>query len=203
MNEWKRKRSIMRRYDLTAHIYDIRYAEEQAAKIKAALEKLTIEKSAFVLDVGCGTGILFDYVAEKVETVIGLDISRKILLQARKRAKNFQNVHLILADADNIPLREKIFTHVFGITLLQNMPNPARTLKEIKRVTRDGAYIIVTGLKKVFSLQTFENLLQNAGLKIVSLKEKDLKCYVAICLKFPRNCCVSANSYVEKFSVEL
>ena len=162
----------------------MRYAEEQAAKIEAALEKLIIEKSAFVLDVGCGTGILFDYITEKVETVIGMDISKKILLQARKRAKNFQNAHLILADADNIPLKEKTFTHAFGITLLQNMPNPAKTLKEIKRVTRDGAYIIVTGLKKVFTLQTFENLLQNVDLKIVSLKEKDLKCYVAICSKF-------------------
>jgi ubiquinone/menaquinone biosynthesis C-methylase UbiE len=186
MSEWKRKRTIMRRYDLTAHIYDMRYAEEQASKIEAALEKLTMEKLAFVLDVGCGTGILFDYVAEKAEATVGLDISRKILLQAQKRAKNFQNVHLILADADNIPLRENVFTHIFGITLLQNMPNPAKTLKEIKRVARDDAYIIVTGLKKVFNLQTFENLLQNADLKIGSLKEKNLKCYVAICSKISK-----------------
>jgi ubiquinone/menaquinone biosynthesis C-methylase UbiE len=186
MSEWKRKRTIMRRYDLTAHIYDMRYAEEQASKIEAALEKLTMEKLAFVLDVGCGTGILFDYVAEKAEATVGLDVSRKILLQAQKRAKNFQNVHLILADADNIPLKENIFTHIFGITLLQNMPNPAKTLKEIKRVARDDAYIIVTGLKKVFNLQTFENLLQNAGLKIGSLKKKNLKCYVAICSKISK-----------------
>jgi ubiquinone/menaquinone biosynthesis C-methylase UbiE len=183
MSEWKRKRTIMRRYDLTAHMYDMRYAEEQASKIEAALEKLTIEKLAFVLDVGCGTGILFDYVAEKVENVIALDISRKILLQAREHAKNFQNVHLILADADKIPLRENIFTHVFGITLLQNMPNPAKTLKEIRRVANENAKIVVTGLKKAFTREEFEGLLRYAGLILVDLKSEGLKCYVAVCTK--------------------
>ena len=183
MSEWKRKRSIMRRYDLTAHIYDMRYAEEQAAKIEAALEKLTMETSAFILDVGCGTGILFDYVAEKVETVIGLDISKKILLQAKKRSKNFQNAHLILGDADNIPLRENIFTYVFGVTLLQNMPKPAKTLKEIGRVAKENATIVVTGLKKAFTREEFEELLRCARLNPVNLKSEGLKCYVAVCTK--------------------
>ena len=128
MSEWDKKRGVMHRYDLTAHIYDMQYAEEQTAKIEAALEDLKMEKHGLVLDVGCGTGLLFVYVADKAETTIGLDISRKILLQAKKHAKNFLNIHLILADADNMPLRENIFSSVFGITLLQNMPKPVKRI---------------------------------------------------------------------------
>lgn len=181
MSEWNKKRSVMKRYDLTAHIYDTRYAEEQTAKIEAALENLNIEKHSLVLDAGCGTGLLFCYVADKAETTVAVDISRKILLQAKKRAKNFANVHLILADADYMPLKGIVFSHVFGITLIQNMPNPVETLNEIKRVAKEDAAIVVTGLKKTFTRQVFEKLLQDAGLSVVSLKGEDLKCYVAVC----------------------
>lgn len=181
MSEWKRKRVIMHRYDLTADIYDMRYAKEQVSKIEAALENLTIEKPALILDAGCGTGILFDYVAEKADATVGVDISKKILLQAKKRAKNFGNTHLILADADNMPFKDNVFSHVFGITLLQNMPKPLKTITEIKRVAKKDAIIVVTGLKKVFSLEEFEGLLLNAGFVIVGLKGESLKCYVAVC----------------------
>jgi len=183
MNQWDKKRALMHRYNLTANIYDMRYAEEQAAKIEAALEGLKMEKHSLVLDAGCGTGLLFGYVADEAETTVGLDISRKILLQAKKRAKNFQNIHLILADADNMPLKENIFSHVFGITLIQNMPNPARTLSEIRRVAKEDATIVITGMKKAFTLGKFEELLRHAGFNIVALKDEGLKCYVTVCTK--------------------
>jgi len=178
---WNKKREVMERYDLTAHMYDMRYAEEQAAKIEAALEGLKMEKYGLVLDAGCGTGILFGYVADKAEATFGLDVSRKILVLAKEHAKNFQNVHLILADADYMPLKENIFSHVFGITLIQNMPNPVKTLKEIRRVTKRNAKVVVTGLKKAFTLEEFEKLLHDAGLNIIFLKDEGLKCYVAVC----------------------
>jgi ubiquinone/menaquinone biosynthesis C-methylase UbiE len=183
MSKWNKKRSIMQRYDLTAHIYDMQYAEEQTAKIEAALEGLKMEKHSLVLDAGCGTGLLFGYVADKAEATVGVDISRKILLQAKKRVKNFQSIHLILADADNMPLKENIFSHVFGITLIQNMPNPAKTLNEIRRVAKDDAVIVITGMKKAFALEEFEELLRDAGYNIIALKDESLKCYVTLCTK--------------------
>jgi demethylmenaquinone methyltransferase/2-methoxy-6-polyprenyl-1,4-benzoquinol methylase len=183
MNEWKKKRALMHRYDLTAHIYDMQYAEEQKAKIEAALDGLKMKKRSLVLDAGCGTGLLFGYVANKAEATVGLDISKGILFQAKKRAKNFQNVHLIQADADNIPLKENIFSYVFGITVIQNMPDPAKTLNEMRRVAKEDAAIVITGMKKAFALIEFEELLRNAEFGIVALKDEGLKCYVAVCTR--------------------
>jgi ubiquinone/menaquinone biosynthesis C-methylase UbiE len=164
-------------------MYDMRYAEEQTAKIDAALESVDVKRQSVVLDVGCGTGLLFDHVAEKAERVIGLDISRKSLLHAKKRSQKFANVNLIWADADNLPFSDGVFSHVFAITLIQNMPNPVKTLKEIKRVTRNDAVVVVTGLKKKFSLEDFLRLLRKTGLGIIEVKNENLKCYVAICSK--------------------
>jgi len=182
MSAWEKKRDIMRRYDVTARIYDMRYAEEQAAKIEAALKDLKVRGGA-VLDAGCGTGILFSYVADKARMTVGIDVSIKTLLRAKERARDYTDVHLVLADADNMPLRGKVFDSVFAITLIQNMPCKAETLKEARRVTKDKALIVVTGLKKVFTRNKLEQLLKDAGLNIIAVKDEGLKCYVTVCTK--------------------
>jgi len=183
MDGWKKKRDIMQRYNVTAHMYDMRYADEQTCKIKAALKHVKIEERDVVLDVGCGTGVLFDHVSENVESIVGLDISRESLLQAKERAGRFENVQLMWADADNMPFKSRAFNSVFAMTILQNMPEPKETLNEIKRVTATDSQIVVTGLKKIFTKRTFERLLDFAGLKIMSFEDEDLRCYVAVCVR--------------------
>jgi ubiquinone/menaquinone biosynthesis C-methylase UbiE len=184
VNKWNQKRKIMQRYDLTAQMYDVRYAEEQAVKYQAAFEHLNITRHATVLDVGCGTGLLFSNVTVEAETVVAVDISNRLLLQAKKRARDFRNVHLVQADADHLPFKDKHFSIVFAFTVLQNMPKPLETLSEIKRNAKRGASIVVTGLKKAFSLEAFRALLQDAGLQVVFLEDADvLKCYVAVTVR--------------------
>ncbi|MCL6579571.1 MAG: hypothetical protein K6T73_09345, partial [Candidatus Bathyarchaeota archaeon] len=74
-----------------------------------------------------------------------------------------------------------IFNYVFCITLLQNTPNQFKTLNEIKRVAKKDATIVVSGLKKVFTRQTFKRLLKKADLQIVAFKSENLKCHIAVC----------------------
>jgi ubiquinone/menaquinone biosynthesis C-methylase UbiE len=181
VNKWDQKRKIIRRYDLTAQLYDVRYAEEQELKYRTALESLKVARNSKVLDVGCGTGLLFSHVAAETQTLVGMDISGKLLLQAKERARKFRNVHLVQADADHMPFKDKYCSVVFAFTVLQNLPDPLETLKEVKRIAERDAPIVVTGLKKAFSLDAFSELLQSAGLRVVSLKDADmLKCHVAV-----------------------
>ena len=182
MAKWKKKREIMRRYDQSASVYDVQYAEEQGAKIKAALSELELKKGSLILDVGCGTGLLFSHVAENASLLIGLDFS-KLLSQANERAKQFSNVALLRADADFLPFPDKTFNLIFAVTLLQNLPGPLRVLFEITRVAQREATIIVTGLKKEFSREEFVQLLERAKLEISILKvDEQLRGYVAICV---------------------
>ena len=184
MTKWGQKRRVMRRYDATAQIYDLRYAEEQEAKYKAALQEMELTHNGLILDVGCGTGLLFRHVVSEAEWVVGLDISKNLLLRAGERARKLLNVHLVQADADHLPFVDNLFREVFIFTLLQNMPKPVETLKEVTRIAKHDASIIATGLKKAFSKEAFLDLLNQAGLRLVSMKDDDaLKCYVAFCLK--------------------
>ncbi len=184
MNKWRRKRSVMERYDVTAEMYNVRYAEEQEAKYKAALANVNVAGS--VLDVGCGTGLLFSHVSSHAEAVAGIDVSGKLLLQAREQAKNLSNIHLVNADADHLPFKGDCFMVVFAFTVLQNMPKPAETLRELRRAAKRGGSIVVSGLKKVFSLEVFKELLQKAGLRLIFFRDDvDLKFYVSVSARDP------------------
>lgn len=185
MSVWDKKRDVMRRYDVTAQIYDMRYAEEQTVKIEAALKHVKVE-ACMILDACCGTGILFNHVADMAQMTLGLDVSRKTLLKAKEQSKNHASVDLVCADVDNMPLKDKVFDRVFAMTLIQNTPVPAETLNEIRRVAADNALIVVTGLKKIFARSVFRQLLKNAGLNNVAIEDEGLKCYVAVCSKARR-----------------
>lgn len=177
MSSWKKKRSVTRRYDSTADIYDRRYQEEQEAKYRSALAG--VELDGTVLDVGCGSGLFFKHVSPKVANVVGIDISKALLRQAKETAKAFGKVDLVQADADNLPFKDRDFDVIFAFTVLQNMPKPVETLKEIKRTAKSGATVIVTGLKKVFSVPTLRKLVENAGLKIIfMINDEKLACNI-------------------------
>jgi demethylmenaquinone methyltransferase/2-methoxy-6-polyprenyl-1,4-benzoquinol methylase len=168
---------VRTRYDSTADIYDRRYQEEQEAKYSSALAGVDIGGS--FLDVGCGTGLFFKYVSAKATNVVGIDISKALLLRAKESAKADGNIDLIQADADNLPFKDRDFDVVFAFTVLQNMPEPLVTLKEIKRTAKSGATVIVTGLKKIFSIPTLRKLVEEAGLRIVfTIDDEKLACNV-------------------------
>lgn len=180
MSIWKDKRKVMQRYDVTAEMYDERYEEEQKRKYRKALENVTAAGKT-VLDVGCGSGLFFRETAAQAELVVGVDVSRKLLLKAKVQAKDFLNVLVLRADADHLPVRDGFFEVVFAFTVLQNMPKPNVTLCELKRVVKFGGCIVVTGLKKAFPLNLFMDVLENSGLNLASFVDDEaVNCYVAV-----------------------
>jgi len=182
MANWNKKRKVMQHYDNIATVYNTQYAEEQEAKIKAVLDEINLQPDSVMLDIGCGTGILFKHIKNSAKLLIGLDTSLGLLKRAKTQAKQYCNIAVIRAEADHTPFKSKTFHTIFAITLLQNMPNPAATLREIKRISRDNATIAVTALKKSFIKKAFKQLLENAELTICTLKtDNKLKDYTATC----------------------
>jgi ubiquinone/menaquinone biosynthesis C-methylase UbiE len=182
MREWKQKCEAMRHYDRQAAIYDLQYVGEQDAKIEATLKTMKFGSNEKVLDLGCGTGFLFQHINKNVGFLVGVDVSKNALREAKKRTENSSNIALVRADADNTPFPDHIFDKVFAITILQNMPDPTKTVAEMKRTGKPEAVFAVTGLKKKFTPESFVDLLERAHLKVVSLNtSQQLKGYIAIC----------------------
>ena len=182
MGEWRKKREVMLHYDQTTDSYDDQYAKEQNTKIRAALGTLHLKENSLIFDMGCGTGLLFPHIADKTKLLVGIDISRNLLKQAQKHAKQHSNIIIIQADADHTPLKNKTFHNVFAITLLQNMPNPTTTLKEIERIAKPEAITILTTLKKRFTQNAITDLLRKTRLRIITLKTTpEIKDHIIAC----------------------
>ncbi len=183
MNSWSKKRKVIKCYNATSNSYNEQYAEEQDAKYNAAQKALNIDKAVYnaVLDVGCGSGLFFSNITCKAQTVVGVDVSHKLLLKAKTQAKPLGNVHVVQADADHLPFKPAVFDAIFSFTVLQNMPRPKQTLLEFKRQTKTGGKLVVTGLKKAFELTAFLDLFEAVDLRMLNfVDDDDLKCYIAV-----------------------
>jgi ubiquinone/menaquinone biosynthesis C-methylase UbiE len=182
MQKWKEKKRNLRHYNEQAIIYDSQYIDEQNKKFKEILKEMNFRSNELILDLGCGTGFLFKHIEKKVELYIGLDISQKVLFQAKKRIKEKAKKILIRADADNTPFPDQSFDKIFAITIIQNMPEAKKTINEIKRISKPQAVIAVSGLKKSFTKKSFVELLQSSGLKLRVLKNhEEIKDHLALC----------------------
>jgi ubiquinone/menaquinone biosynthesis C-methylase UbiE len=157
-----RKLELKRLYDETAGFYDRRYTEIQRAKHEVVLKYLPGRVNR-VLDLGCGTGLLLGELCERGELVVGADASEKMLGIARGRG---EGAELVLADADHLPFRDGVFDCVVSITLLQNMPDPTRTVRELARVLRRNGVGILTSLKHKHSVEMLGSWVERAGLKV-------------------------------------
>jgi ubiquinone/menaquinone biosynthesis C-methylase UbiE len=182
MREWNEKRVTIRHYDHQAKVYSAQYLEEQDAKIEAALNSVELGPNEDILDIGCGSGFLFHHINKATNLLIGLDISSKLLREARKLTKSLSNIALIRADADYTPFSDRIFDRIFAITLLQNMPDPTKTISEMRRIGKSAAVFVITGLKKKFTRENFSDIFKQAQLEVSILKTNEyLKDYVAVC----------------------
>jgi ubiquinone/menaquinone biosynthesis C-methylase UbiE len=184
---WKKKRKIIRRYNDSAMVYDSLYKAEQDLKIEKALGVVKISCSDIVLDLGCGTGFLFEHISKDINFLVGFDLSRELLRLAAIRSKSLHAkniISLICADADYMPFRKEIFDKVFAFTVSQNIPDFSMTLQELVRVAKKDATIVITGLKKTFSRKKFFKVLNNAGLKPLIIDTEDqVRDHIAVCCK--------------------
>ena len=164
-----KKRELMNLYDSTASIYNSRYRAIQHRKYQYV--RGSPSRRDVLLDVGCGTGLLFNGFGCDVSYLVGVDISIKMLKTAlRSFKRSALRVDLFRADADSLPFRDNTFTMVTSVTVLQNMPEPCETIREIARVARVGCQVVFTCLKKKHDLLSLRRIILSGanGLNITS-----------------------------------
>ncbi len=94
------------RYRSSARFYDLISAEwpvYRAGRV-AAINLMALRPGHHVLDIGCGTGLNFPHLQQRIGptgSITGVDASAQMLRQARRRADSagWSNVRLIEADA--------------------------------------------------------------------------------------------------------
>jgi demethylmenaquinone methyltransferase/2-methoxy-6-polyprenyl-1,4-benzoquinol methylase len=97
-----------------------------------------------VLDVATGTGaVARELLATRGCNVVGLDQSREMLAEARRRLPS--SVKLVEADAQELPFPTAAFDALTFTYLLRYVSDPGATMRELARVVRPGG--VVAGLE--------------------------------------------------------
>lgn len=105
--------------------------------VARALRKGGITGEVFV-DVGCGTGSLADWVAERFERYVGADAVRYETFRADRE---FVQVDL---DTGRIPLADGFADAVAAVETIEHLENPRAFMRELVRIVRPGGWVIVS-----------------------------------------------------------
>ena len=99
-----------------------------------------IREGIDVLDVACGTGVLFpDYLNRKVASVTGIDISPEM---AKIAASKFPEINVICGDVENTDFGKQ-FDAVMVYNAFPHFPDPAKLIETLAGVTKIGGRLTV------------------------------------------------------------
>jgi len=95
-----------------------------------------------VLDVGSGTGALASVVAAAVPSarIVGVDPSSTYVEFAQAHV-TADRVRFVVGDAQDLHLPDATFDRTLSLLVMNFIPDPARALREMTRVTRPGGIV--------------------------------------------------------------
>ncbi|MFR0796635.1 MAG: ECF transporter S component [Oscillospiraceae bacterium] len=110
--------------------------------IRTILDNADIRAGVDVLDVACGTGVLFpDYLARDVHSVTGVDIAPEM---ARRAAEKFPDarVTVLCGDIETVPLPQQ-FDRCMVYNAFPHFPDPARLIAHLATLLKPGGRLSV------------------------------------------------------------
>jgi ubiquinone/menaquinone biosynthesis C-methylase UbiE len=113
-----------------------RYAKD----LPTLLRLLDPTKNDVMLDVGAGTGVIANAVAEKCDEVFALEPNYKRVEFIRKR---FPQVKAFSGSSDAIAFPESYFTKIFTVSAFHHFPDQDASLQEFYRVMKNGGTLVI------------------------------------------------------------
>lgn len=112
-----------------------------SAKIKKILGFAGIKENCTVLDVACGTGILFPYYLERgVKKIVGVDLSPGMIAQAKSKF-TYTRIQMIAGDAAQVPLDKYDCCVVYSA--LPHFENPLALIEKMSHHLVPGGRLTV------------------------------------------------------------
>jgi len=110
--------------------------------ISAILDRAGVCEGADVLDVACGTGVLFpDYLDRKVGSLTAVDISPEMVKIARSKFPE-EKVTVLCGDVEALELGRK-FDCIVVYNAFPHFPEPARLIETLSGMLKPGGYLTV------------------------------------------------------------
>ena len=144
-------------------------------------------KECTLLEIGCGTGRMTEFMAQDFSLVIGTDISGRMIREAMERLEGLVNVELLETDGDSLPLPDDFVDIAFSYLVFQHMKDREmveNNFKEVYRVLRKkGVFKVLIRSDKVdvnkwwggvdYTEQTMGKLIREIGFDLSKIEKRD------------------------------
>ncbi|MEM2129664.1 MAG: class I SAM-dependent methyltransferase [Candidatus Bathyarchaeia archaeon] len=151
-------------FDTYSSVYEQKaFKESLGLRYLSWIEKTFISselpiKSIATLDIGTGTGRNIEIITKRSFAVLGIDISRSMLIKAKE--KKTCNTVLVLSDGRNLPFVSEAFDCVLCIRVLKYIPEWRKVIEEISRVLKPNGKVILT-FPNILSVQYLSSLFES------------------------------------------
>jgi ubiquinone/menaquinone biosynthesis C-methylase UbiE len=138
--------AIQQRFGAAAARYAVSAVHQGGPDLDAMLAAGAVTRRERVLDVGCGPGATALAFAERVASVVALDLTPAMLVQARRLAavRGLANVRFECGNAERLPFPDASFDVVTSRLAAHHVSDPAAMVAEAARVLAPGGVFLLS-----------------------------------------------------------
>ena len=142
------KKDVIAFFDRCAPTWDAEMIKSDV-KIGKILDNAEVGPDMDILDVACGTGVMFDYYLERgVSSVTGIDISPEMAKIAAGKYAGESKVQVICGDVEEYPFDLK-FDRIVVYNAFPHFPYPKRLIKILAGLLKeDGRLTVAHGMSR-------------------------------------------------------
>ena len=142
------KKDVIAFFDRCAPTWDAEMIKSDA-KIGRILDNVEVGPDMDILDVACGTGVMFDYYLQRgVASVTGIDISPEMAKIAAGKFASEPKVEVICGDVEECSFGRK-FDRIVVYNAFPHFPHPKRLIKILSKLLKeDGRLTVAHGMSR-------------------------------------------------------
>lgn len=134
------KAEVIEFFDSQAPMWDAEMIKDDRI-VNIILDNAGIKKGTRVLDVACGTGVLFPDLLERGALVTGIDISAEMIKIAKTKFRD-KKIKIICGDVECME-SEELFDSVVVYNAFPHFSDPEKLIDELAALTKPGGYLTV------------------------------------------------------------
>lgn len=136
------KKDIIEFFDECACHWDDNMIRDDGI-INTILDNAGVCENKDILDVACGTGVLFpDYISRRVSSVTGIDISSKMTEIAEKKFSENENIKVICGDVEEME-NDRLYDCIMVYNAFPHFPDSEALIKKLSVMVKQGGTVTV------------------------------------------------------------
>lgn len=136
----------------------LRVAKQLVAILKDYLFGDKILGTLTILDIGCSSGIITQYIADQAKKTIGVDVDLNAISLAKRSYEKKPSLTFRVASGSNLPFKDNSFDVVICNQVYSYVSTPGKLMNEVYRVLKDNGVCLFTGDNLLRPIEPLYNL---------------------------------------------